>query len=55
MAEEKRRGTVVGLVFVGCIMIGLAIGIAYGRTDVGIMAGIGVGFLLMGILWALVK
>ena len=55
MAEEKRKGAFLGLIFVGCLFIGLAVGNATGRPDVGILAGLGAGFFLMGLLWILVK
>ncbi len=41
-----------GLVFVGCMFIGAGIGLAFGRPDVGGAIGMGVGFLLMGIIRA---
>ena len=41
-----------GLVFVACMFIGAGIGLAFGRPDVGGAIGMGIGFLLMGIVRA---
>ena len=41
-----------GLVFVACMFIGGGIGLAFGRPDVGGAIGMGIGFLLMGIVRA---
>ncbi len=41
-----------GLVFVACMFIGAGIGLAFGRPDVGGAIGMGIGFLLMGIIRA---
>ena len=52
MANEKqkpdRRG-VSGLIFVGCLMIGLAIGFLIGNVAAGLLGGLGVGFIGMAI------
>ncbi len=39
-----------GLIFVACMFIGGGIGLAFGRPDVGGAVGMGVGFLLMGLV-----
>jgi len=52
MASEKqgpKRTGISGLVFVGCLMLGLAAGILTGNTAVGVLAGLGAGFIAMGI------
>lgn len=46
--ESKRSGT-SGLVFVGCLLIGLAIGIFTGNTAVWLIGALGVGFIGMAI------
>lgn len=46
MNEEE----VAGLAFVACMFIGAGIGLLFGRPDVGGCIGMGVGFLVMGIL-----
>jgi len=48
--EEKKGKEITGLVFVACMFIGAGIGLLFGRPDVGGAIGMGVGFLLMGIL-----
>ena len=52
MANEKQepnRSGVSGLIFVGCLMIGFAIGYLIGNITVGLFAGLGVGFIAMAI------
>ena len=39
-----------GLIFVGCMFIGVGIGFYFNATSIGAMIGMGVGFLAMGIL-----
>ncbi len=57
--EKERRETKVsivgGLVFVGVLMIGLALGIFYDIVAVGTLMGLGVGFVLFGLVWAFTK
>ena len=50
MSEEKKGREIAGLVFVACMFIGAGIGLLFGRPDVGGAIGMGVGFLLMGVL-----
>jgi len=50
MGEEKKDKELAGLVFVACMFIGAGIGLLFGRPDVGGAIGMGVGFLLMGVL-----
>ena len=52
MSGEKQEGSksgISGLVFVGCLMIGLAIGILTGNTAVWLIGSLGVGFIAMAI------
>ena len=44
-----------GLVFVGSLMIGIGLGILYGNTAVGTLVGLGVGFILFGVMKASMK
>ena len=58
MVKEKSKEkayTVGGLVFVGAFMIGLGLGIFYGVTAVGTLVGLGIGFILFGLVKALMK
>ena len=50
--KEKDPG---GLLFVGALFIGLGIGMYFGRPDVGVLTGLGVGFILMAIYYLLKK
>jgi len=54
MSSEKnelksKAKDVSGLVFVGCLMLGLAAGFLMGNIMVGVLGGLGVGFILIGI------
>ena len=53
MSSEKqkpKRKEISGLVFVGCLMLGLAIGLLTGNVAVGLIGGLGVGFIAMAIM-----
>jgi hypothetical protein len=53
MASENQkpdRKGASGLVFVGCLLLGLAIGLLTGNVAVGILGGLGVGFIAMAIV-----
>ena len=47
--KPERKGS-SGLVFVGCIMLGLAVGFLTGNIVAGLFGGIGVGFIGMAIV-----
>jgi hypothetical protein len=53
--SESKAYTAGGLVFVGPLMIGIGLGMYYGITAVGTMIGLGLGFILFGIVYALTK
>jgi len=58
MAKEKKKSksdAAGGLVFVGSLMLGIGLGLYYGRPDVGTMVGLGVGFILFGLIKVAVK
>lgn len=50
--EEKTQdsSSVIGLVFVGCLLVGIGLGILYHQVAVGVLVGLGVGFISMGLL-----
>ncbi|HET6447433.1 MAG TPA: hypothetical protein VFI27_22955 [candidate division Zixibacteria bacterium] len=47
--QESSRNGISGLVFVGCLMIGLAIGLLTENVAVALLGGLGVGFIAMAI------
>lgn len=49
--EEHKvsRSGISGLVFVGCLLLGLAIGFLAGNIVVGVIGGLGVGFIAMAV------
>lgn len=47
--QERKKSGVTGLIFVGCLMIGLAIGLLTGEVAVALLGALGVGFIAMGI------
>jgi len=49
-AKEPKRKGISGLVFVGCLMLGMGIGFAVGNVPVGLFVGMGVGFIAMAIV-----
>ena len=58
MAKKKKKSKSDaggGLVFVGSLMLGIGLGFLYGRPDVGTMVGLGVGFILFGVMKASMK
>lgn len=50
MGEGRKVRKLSGFIFVGCMFIGWGIGLLFNRSDVGFMLGMGVGFVLMGII-----
>ena len=55
-AHRKPRGHEIGgIAFVGCIVVGLALGLLLDYVAVGVLFGVGIGFIVMAILRALVK
>jgi hypothetical protein len=53
--KDSRSDTAGGMVFVGSLMIGIGLGIYYGQTAVGVLVGLGVGFVLFGLVKAIMK
>jgi hypothetical protein len=53
--KEVKSDSAGGLVFVGCLMLGIGLGIYYNLAVVGTLVGLGVGFILFGIIKAMMK
>ncbi len=51
--KERSRNGASGLVFVGCLIIGLAVGIYTGNVAVALLGALGVGFIAMAIVRAI--
>jgi len=47
--EPKRKG-ISGVVFVGCLILGLGMGFLIGNIPGGLFVGLGVGFIAMAIV-----
>lgn len=43
--DNKEKNKTAGMLFVGCFFIGMAIGFAIGKVQIGVFGGLGVGFL----------
>ncbi|MBU0760709.1 MAG: hypothetical protein KJ858_03390 [Nanoarchaeota archaeon] len=50
--KKSKSDSAGGLLFVGSLMIGIGLGIFYGNTAVGTLVGLGVGFILFGLIKA---
>ena len=56
MKKKKSKSDTIGeLVFVGPLLIGIGLGIYYNQVAVGALVGLGVSFILFGIVKALIK
>jgi len=56
MAKKESKSDVAGgLIFVGALMIGIGLGIFYGSAASGTLIGLGVGFILFGLIKAFMK
>jgi hypothetical protein len=51
--QKTKRSGASGVVFVGCLMIGLAIGLFTGEVAVALLGALGVGFIAMAIVRAI--
>jgi hypothetical protein len=50
--ETKSRAGAAGVIFVGCLLLGLAVGFLIGNIVAGLFGGLGVGLIAMGIAHA---
>ena len=48
--QRPKRSGISGLVFVGCLMLGIAAGFVIGNMALGFFGGLGVGFIAMAIV-----
>jgi len=48
--KKPKKESKSDFVFVGCLMLGIGIGLYFGRPDVGVLVGLGVGFIAKAIL-----
>jgi len=44
---KKKKDNPGNYMFVGALFVGLGMGMYFGRPDVGVLLGLGVGFLLL--------
>ena len=49
MAKDSKIGERAGIAFVGFTLLGIAIGMLIDQTAVGVLAGLGLGFLAMAL------
>ena len=47
---KKKEDDIAGLGFVGCLFIGMGLGMYYGNIAIGVLIGLGVGFIVMALL-----
>lgn len=51
--DNKKTGSKIGgLLFTGCLFLGMAAGWYWGNLTIGIFAGMGIGFVLMAVVIA---
>ena len=48
--KDKSSKKAGGLLFVGCMFIGMAMGWYYGAYQIGMFGGMGIGFILMAVV-----
>jgi len=48
--KEKKQAGLGSFVFVGCLIIGLGVGIGFNLMPAALIIGLGVGFISMGIV-----
>ncbi len=50
--QESGQSGASGVVFVGCLILGIAAGLLFGNVVVGLLGGLGVGFIGLGVMRA---
>lgn len=53
--QNKKKSTIGGIIFTGCMFIGLGLGLHYGVVTTGLFIGMGTGFIAMGLVWAFLR
>lgn len=53
--KESNAEKIGGVAFIGSIITGTGIGLLVENVAVGSVIGVGVGFLVMAVIWAVVK
>lgn len=48
---KKTAQKVGGLLFVGCMFLGMAGGKYFGNMPIGLFGGMGIGFIMMAVVW----
>ena len=48
---KKTAQKVGGLLFVGCMFVGMAAGKYYESMPIGLFGGMGIGFIMMAVVW----
>jgi hypothetical protein len=48
---QKTARKVGGLLFIGCMFIGMAAGWYFGALNIGMFGGMGIGFIMMAVTW----
>lgn len=53
--KESKGNEIGGIAFIGSIFVGVGLGILYNHPAIGTLLGIGVGFILMALIRAMVE
>ncbi|MCO6450906.1 MAG: hypothetical protein J5I90_08995 [Caldilineales bacterium] len=51
--QKPNRKGASGLAFVGCLLIGLAVGLLTGQVAAALLGALGIGFIVMAIMRAI--
>ncbi len=49
--SKKVAQKVGGLLFVGCMFLGMSAGWYFGNLNIGLFGGMGLGFIMMAVVW----